>query len=131
MRSRLLRMFGSFLGLLAILMVTLAPVVSHLLDTPRSDGGQSAMHCAMPSMPSMPSMQHDHAQTSHAPMHDASDACGYCSLFAHMPAVTTPPVLFAQVVEALLLPRVTRFESVRLVEPLRAAQPRAPPVLLS
>lgn len=125
MRSRLIRMIGSFLGLLAILMVTLAPVVSHVLDTTRNGGGASAMHCAMPSM------QHDHAQTSHAPLHDAPDACGYCSLFAHMPAVTTPPVLFAQIVEAVLLPRVTRFESVRLVEPLKAGQPRAPPLLLS
>lgn len=106
-------MLGSFLGLLAILMVTLAPVVSHSLDATRSDGAESGLHC------SVPSMQHDHAQTSHAPMHDAGDAFGYCSLFAHMPVVTTPPVFFARIVEAVLLPRATRFESVRLVEPLK------------
>ncbi|KXV16128.1 hypothetical protein CR51_01730 [Caballeronia megalochromosomata] len=127
MRSRLLRMFGSLLGLLAILMVTLAPVVTHSLDAARNDDGESDMHC------SMPSMQHDHAQTSpsHSPVHDAGDACGYCSLFAHMPAVIAPPVLFAQIVEAMLLARATHFESVRLVEPLKPGQPRAPPLLLS
>ncbi|SAK91797.1 MFS transporter [Caballeronia hypogeia] len=120
-------MFGSFLGLLAILMVTLAPVVSRSLDATRNNAGDSGMHC------SMPSMQHDHAQTSklHASMHDAGDACGYCSLFAHMPAVITPPRLFAQIVEAVQQRRATRFESVRLVKPLNPGQPRAPPLLRS
>ncbi|SAK50673.1 MFS transporter [Caballeronia ptereochthonis] len=117
-------MIGSFLGLLAILMVTLAPVVSHSLAAMRSSGDESGMHC------SMPSMQDGHAQ-SHAPMSGAGDACGYCSLFAHMPAVIVPPVVFAQVVEAVLQPRATRFESVRLEEPLKPGQPRAPPFLFS
>ncbi len=79
----------------------------------------------------MPSMQdqasgdtsgkHTHAATS------GGDACGYCSLLAHMPVVPSVEALFSVTVRALQHTVATRFESVRRVEPLTFAQPRAPP----
>jgi hypothetical protein len=55
------------------------------------------------------------------------DACGYCSLLAHMPAVPSVEALFVVTVRAVQHTVATRFESVRRVEPLTFAQPRAPP----
>ncbi|SIT51678.1 conserved exported hypothetical protein [Paraburkholderia piptadeniae] len=127
-------MTGSFLGLLAILMAMLAPAVSHSLAALHG-GGESGMHCSMLSMQHAmhhrmdQGTQHDHPQ-AHAPMPDG-DVCGYCSLLAHMPAVLVPQLAFTQLTQAVLHRSVTRFESVRLVEPLTPGQPRAPPVLLS
>ena len=58
------------------------------------------------------------------------DACGYCSLLAHMPAVPSVEALFVVTVRALQHTVATRFESVRRVEPLTFAQPRAPPFVI-
>lgn len=84
---------------------------------------------AMSSMPSMKDQASDdpgskHAQ--HAAMSDG-DACGYCSLLAHMPAVPSVEALFFVTVRAVQHTVATRFERVRRVEPLTFAQPRAPP----
>ncbi|CAE6751475.1 DUF2946 domain-containing protein [Paraburkholderia aspalathi] len=145
MLSRFHRKIGSWLGLFAILMATLAPTISHSLAA--RNGGEAGMggeHCSMPSMasmpdtgamssmPSMPSM-HDQASddsgskhAQHAAMSDG-DACGYCSLLAHMPAVPSVEALFFVTVRAVQHTVATRFERVRRVEPLTFAQPRAPP----
>ncbi|WP_109481296.1 DUF2946 domain-containing protein [Paraburkholderia sp. C35] len=126
MRSRFFRFTGSFIGLLAILMATLAPTISHSLAAMHG-GGESGMHC------SMPSMQHDAGQDAshtHTSM-PGGDACGYCSLLAHMPAVVAPQLVFTQIIQVVLQRIATRFESVRLVEPLAPGQPRAPPFRLS
>ncbi|MFL9953839.1 DUF2946 domain-containing protein [Paraburkholderia nemoris] len=151
MLSRFYRKIGSWLGLFAILMATLAPTISHSLAA-RSGGeaGMGGEHCSMPSMASMPdmgamssmhsmsSMPSMHAQalddpgskhaqhTQHAAMSDG-DACGYCSLLAHMPAVPSVEALFFVTVRAVQHTVATRFERVRRVEPLTFAQPRAPP----
>ncbi|WP_407947475.1 DUF2946 domain-containing protein [Paraburkholderia polaris] len=135
-------------------MATLAPTISHSLAARCS--GESVMqgeHCLMPSMASMPAMgsmasmasmpamdsmasmpsMEDEASdqpagkhTQHAAMSDG-DACGYCSLLAHMPVVPSVEALFFVTVRALQHTVATRFESVRRVEPLTFAQPRAPP----
>jgi hypothetical protein len=136
--------------LFAILMATLAPTISHSLAA--RSGGETrieAGYCStlskasgpemdttssmfsMLSMPFMPSMQdqasddtsgkHTHAATSDG------DACGYCSLLAHMPVMPSVEALFSVTVRALQHTVATRFESVRRVEPLTFAQPRAPP----
>ncbi|EIN03214.1 hypothetical protein WQE_00090 [Paraburkholderia hospita] len=122
MRSRFFRLTGSFLGLLAILIATLAPTVSHSLAMLH---GQSDAHC------SMPSMQHEASYGSpnaHWPISDG-EACGYCSLLAHMPAVIAPRLVFSQIVQVVLHQRATRFESVQLIELRTPGQPRAPPFL--
>jgi hypothetical protein len=63
----------------------------------------------------------------HAQMSDG-DACGYCSLLAHLPAMPSVEALFVVAVRARQHTVATRFESVRRVEPLTFAQPRAPPL---
>jgi len=151
--SRLYRKIGSWLGLLAILMATLAPTITHTLAARGNVSALSGAYCgtpsnaAMPFMPFMPFMApmpadtyyaasdvsgahgntHQHSQhTQHAAMSDG-DACGYCSLLAHMPVMPSVEGLFIVAVRALQHIVATRFESVRRVEPLTFAQPRAPP----
>ncbi|MFM0672276.1 DUF2946 domain-containing protein [Paraburkholderia sediminicola] len=145
MVSRFYRKIGSWLGLFAILMATLAPTISHTLAARSDESAMSAEHCDMPSMASMGSMdsmqddmpdatsvtsnasdQAGDKHTQHTVMSDG-DACGYCSLLAHMPAVPSVEALFVVTVRALQHTVATRFESVRRVEPLTFAQPRAPP----
>lgn len=106
---------------------------------PEMDGTSSMS--SMVSMPGMdatsatPSTPSTHNQASEdtgskPPQHSATsdgDACGYCSLLAHMPAVPSVEALFSVTVRALQHTVATRFESVRRVEPLTFAQPRAPP----
>ncbi len=152
--SRFYRKIGSWLGLFAILMATLAPTISHTLAARSDESAMSGEHCDMPSMastgsmdsldsmPSMDAMQDDApdassvaSATSGQPGSDhtrhtamsGGDACGYCSLLAHMPVVPSVEGLFVVTVRALQHTAATRFESVRRVEPLTFAQPRAPP----
>ncbi|PQV46818.1 Protein of unknown function (DUF2946) [Paraburkholderia sp. BL21I4N1] len=138
--SRFYRKIGSWLGLLAILMATLAPTISHTLAARGAAAGRMPEHCMMASMASMPmASMHAMSSTQHAsapidpsqhPPHTSmsdGDACGYCSLLAHMPAVPSVGTLFTVAVRARQHTIATRFESVRRVEPLTFAQPRAPP----
>jgi hypothetical protein len=80
----------AWLGLLAMWLVVLTPLVSQLIATARADGPFGAMCSAVKSEGS-------------APAHDVSpdqlSACGYCDLFAHhVPAPNVPPpALFANV----------------------------------
>lgn len=146
--SRFQRKIGSWLGLFAILMATLAPTISHTLAARGNESALSTGHCDMPSMASTGSMdsmdtmpddmpdaasvtsnapdQAGDKHTQHSAMSDG-DACGYCSLLAHMPAVPSVEALFVVAVRALQHTVATRFGSVRRVEPLTFAQPRAPP----
>ncbi|VXC94443.1 MFS transporter (fragment) [Burkholderia sp. 8Y] len=84
------------------------------------------MNCPMPAM----AMQHAPAGKSKdgSSMSDAQ-ACGYCGLLAHMPALPVPQARFALTVQAIVHRAATRFESVRLVARVSPSQPRAPPVL--
>ncbi|WP_408282016.1 DUF2946 domain-containing protein [Paraburkholderia sp. RL17-373-BIF-A] len=146
--SRFYRKIGSWLGLFAILMATLAPTISHTLAARSDESGMSAEHCDMPSMASMGSMDSmdsmqddtldatsvtssapDPAGDKHADHTAMSDGdlCGYCSLLAHMPAMPSVEALFVVTVRAVQHTVATRFESVRRVEPVTFAQPRAPP----
>jgi hypothetical protein len=167
--SRLYRKIGGWLGLLAILMATLAPTISHTLVAYGVGDTMAGEHCDMPSMAGMASMgpmdsmdsMHDDAanaapspsttsttstasasptaatpadKSSTTSSHHASlpdgDACGYCSLLAHMPAVPSVEAPFVVTVRAFQHTVATRFESVRRVEPLTFAQPRAPPFIV-
>ena len=110
----------SLLGLLAILMATLAPTISHVLAAGRTTAPlcttQTLTDAAQPARHG-----HDHAAALGA------DDCGYCSLLAHMPAVPPAPARFAVTVRAIAHAKATRFEAVRLATIPTAAQPRAPP----
>ncbi|TKC79907.1 DUF2946 domain-containing protein [Trinickia terrae] len=116
------RKLTAWLGIFAIWLTVLAPLVSQLearasrFDSPicGADAGSHAQHGSM-------SMQHAH--------HGAHpDACGYCNLFAHSPALgTAVPALpgirhFAESATSLpsaAKPRLARYPS---------AYPRAPPI---
>jgi Protein of unknown function (DUF2946) len=149
--SRFYRKIGSWLGLLAILMATLAPTISQTLAAHRDPHAMPDAHCdmasmqsmdAMPQMESMASMHGDPADdTSHAAsaaddsagkhtQMSNGDACGYCSLLAHLPVMPGVETLFVAAVRTRQHVVATRFESVRRVEPLTFAQPRAPPFIV-
>ncbi|CAM2153022.1 DUF2946 domain-containing protein [Pararobbsia alpina] len=196
MRSRIFQKIGVVLGMIAILMATLAPTVSQALVAHRSHLPPGHIHCTMArgsrmgAMPGMASNEDAGAMTMHRPdasgammadgadmssmsdmsgmsgmpdasdaggmmmdpahamlmhagmasdMHDAGhggihhmmshgDACGYCSLLAHMPVVPVVQMPFAVTVWAIQHRVATRFERVRRAEPLTFAQARAPPV---
>ncbi|APA84700.1 DUF2946 domain-containing protein [Paraburkholderia sprentiae WSM5005] len=137
MSNRWQRKIGSWLGLLAILMTTLAPTISQTLAAHYRADAIADEYCGMASMPGM--QMHgdtpddsDHAGTrasnggdKHAQM--SGDACGYCSLLAHLPVMPGIGMLFVAAVRARQHTAATRFDSVRRVEPLTFAQPRAPP----
>lgn len=147
MSSRLQRKIGSILGLLAILMATLAPTISQAIAASRGADGAADGLCPMHSMQMpmsmpmhgmsmpMPAGMHHEAAPSDpsADSHSLAshwDACGYCSLLAHFPALTASPVLFERTVAVMTQCIATRFESVALIAPFEPAQPRAPPVYL-
>ncbi|WP_345814310.1 DUF2946 domain-containing protein [Paraburkholderia sp. PREW-6R] len=158
--SRFHRKIGSWLGLFAILMATLAPTISHTLAALHACAALAGEHCDMPSMSSMssmdsmPSMQEaasvDEAPPVSDPPDDSGipradrghhthpgsqtampdgDACGYCSLLAHLPVMPSVAARFVITIRALEHTVATRFESVRRAEPLTSAQPRAPPFI--
>jgi hypothetical protein len=118
------RKLGSILGLLAILMATLAPAVSHVLAGHDRVDGLLATYCSAHATP-------DDGATEQAPDHQPAlhwQACAYCGLLAHMPVLPSGksdlvPVAWAtQRAAALLQPEVRR------VFLFTAAQPRAPPL---
>ncbi|CAB3780201.1 hypothetical protein LMG28614_01014 [Paraburkholderia ultramafica] len=123
--SRFLRKIDSWLGLFAILMATLAPTISHTLAARANDDAMSGEHCSITSMNGI-SLMRDDAASKHAQM-AGGDACRYCSLLAYLPAVPSVEALFVVAVRARQHTVATRFESVRRVEPLTFARPRAPP----
>ena len=126
--SRFYRKIGSLLGLLAILMATLAPTISHTLAANRDGVAMSQAYCGVPSSTQDGAPDDKAGPHQHPLMSDGQD-CGYCGLLAHMPVVPSVPALFAVTVRAVQHCVATRFDSVRRVEPRASAQPRAPPLL--
>lgn len=119
-------------------MASLAPTISHTLAARADRDALSAVLCSaasMVSMDAMSSIPHEPAHVLAAPDDSTSkhaqmshgDACGYCSLFAHLPVMPSVETLFLVAVRATQHTVATRFESTRRVEPLTFAQPRAPP----
>jgi hypothetical protein len=83
MRRGIVGRIGGFAALCAILLLTLAPIGSHMLAHARADSLFTSL-CASGSNVTQ--------DRTHAP-HDALvhlDACGYCNLVTHAPA---PPVI--------------------------------------
>lgn len=124
MLARLHLKIGSLLGLLAILMATLAPAVSQTLAASRDGTALPASLCSAQSPPddASNSLDASHSLASHL------QACGYCNLLIHMPALPGVQPAFAIAAWEIQHRIATRFESVRRVLPFVAAQPRAPPV---
>jgi Protein of unknown function (DUF2946) len=122
MLARAHQRLGIWIGLLAILMATLAPSISHLLAANRLPDAL----CSVRAVNDDGGASHDSPQHS---MTGLGDDCGYCSLFAHMPAVPSIEASFIAIVWAIEHRKAISFKSVRRLEPLASSQPRAPPVL--
>ncbi|MEM5326298.1 DUF2946 domain-containing protein [Paraburkholderia sp. JHI2823] len=116
----------------ALLMATLAPVVSHLLAAQAMQTAQGRVERSPCGMPSMQHPMHGASGTSvdattHAATGDMQD-CGYCSFFAHLPVVPGVPATLFLVGELVQARIAARFESVRLVAPASPIHARAPPL---
>jgi hypothetical protein len=124
MRSRFHRKIGFMFGLLAILLVTLAPVVSQTLV----QSGHGALSNSLCSAQSSAGDATDHHHPSGNLAQHGGQACGYCHFFTHAPALPSVVAVFALVIWAIQQRIATRFQSVRRFFALNTAQPRAPPL---
>ncbi|WP_175835306.1 DUF2946 domain-containing protein [Burkholderia anthina] len=122
MLSRRLRKIGSLIGMLAILMTALAPTISQALTTQGRVDALLTGYCT-----AGPAAGNDQTHASSKSLQAHFQACGYCSLLTHTPALPAPELTFAAHVRVLQHRAATRFDSLRRALPLTAAQPRAPP----
>ncbi|MCS3608102.1 DUF2946 domain-containing protein [Erwinia rhapontici] len=131
---------AAWLGLLAILLLFIAPVISKSLAQTRGSNSMMMMHHGMAmDMSEMPDMHHDMDATStsatkqeHHPMSMMDDsACGYCVLLVHLPLdLMTLPLLWSTL-QAATQPDVPLFQPVVARFVPRFFHPRAPPLFLT
>ncbi|CAN7400075.1 DUF2946 domain-containing protein [Caballeronia sp. LjRoot29] len=131
MRRRLVRKFGSLIGLLAILMTALAPAVSQALASrTQSVTILSAFCSAGAQTPRTPlsntgkSIRSPHSAAGHW------QACGYCNLAAHSPGVAPCASVYQARITPGSLPDNTAAQPFPPYAKVFAAQPRAPPVFI-
>ena len=128
-RRRLLKI-GSILGLLAILMTSIAPTISHALASHDRLGQALSTFCSAD--PAFSEAGNDAADNSDSSSHSGalhSQACAYCGLLAHLPIVTGSSAAFAAAVSVTSAPLPVVRAAVRAAPRFIAAQPRAPPVV--
>jgi len=118
------RRLGSLLGLLAILLVTLAPAVSQVLASHHRLGDALATYCSAEADVAAPAHDGKPAHSSAAHW----QVCPYCSLIGHIPvmpgsAMALAPVQRPGPIRVAVEPATVRADVVHT-----AAQPRAPPV---
>jgi hypothetical protein len=123
-RRRLLKI-GSILGLLAILMTSIAPTVSHALASHDRLGQALSTYCSAD--PAFSEADNSESSSHSSALH--WQACGYCGLLAHFPVLTGSTVAFAAVVPVTSAPLSMVRATVRALPLFIAAQPRAPPVV--
>jgi hypothetical protein len=127
MLSVRLRKIGSLLGLLAILMSTLAPTISQALTRQQQLDHALATYCTVLAAAdaSAPHGDPSHSSALHW------QACPYCGLMTHLPALPggAAPLAVAQSVAPA--PIATASPEVRAPRAHTAAQPRAPPAFSS
>ena len=127
--------FVAWLGIAAMWLAIVAPVISQTLDARNVASDSQAILCAVDSSATDAHEGHhaagqDHtAQTGH---HDAAnhfDACSYCGLLAHNLPIGTGVAHGVALIERVM--RVLAFASADPVasKSFNAASPRAPPVL--
>jgi hypothetical protein len=114
---------GSLLGLLAILMVTLAPTVSQVLASHHRLGDALATYCTAEVQVAAPAQGAQPAHSAKAHW----QACPYCSLIAHLSALPSSLAAVAMAPADRLAALTTASAQVRGEVVHTAAQPRAPP----
>jgi len=131
MRRRLVRKFGSLIGLLAILMSALAPAVSQALVSGTQSATILSAFCSAAShTPQTPQANTDKPIRSPHSAAGHWDACGYCNLAAHSPAAPPCASAYQARVTSGPLPDHTPAQPFPPFAPVFAAQPRAPPVFV-
>jgi hypothetical protein len=124
MRSRLLRKIGSIIGLLAVLMTTLAPTVSQALAANTRVESQLSVYC---SASTGLRTQAGGRTASHQGGIGHWEACGYCSLAAHVPVMPPLQAVKPPLPTQQFLPPAQLADRFVPHGPIFAAQPRAPP----
>jgi len=124
MSSLFHRKIGSILGLLAILMATLAPTVSQTIAASRGAYDPAAALCSAQTA-SPADTQEDNAGDAHT-LASHWHACGYCSLLTHVPVLPASPSSFALTVAAVAQRIATRFDTAGSGRRQRASARRGP-----
>ncbi|MGF7000938.1 DUF2946 domain-containing protein [Paraburkholderia sp. GAS32] len=126
MLSRHRQKIGALLGMFAILLSVVAPTISQALRSGRTDVAHHAHHAAH-----MAHMAHAGAAAHHDGSESSSlcDACPYCGLIAHTPALTGSVASFSVVPQRPWFPPPVGVAAFRPYTVATRAQPRAPPAL--
>lgn len=123
MRSALIRKIGGIVGLLAILMSTLAPAASQMLERGRIE----AMLATFCTADTGGQNRYVEQQSKKAPALGHLQACDYCNLAAHTPLLPPPAAASLAATPAESQPAADRRAIAPPYAPVVAAQPRAPP----
>jgi Protein of unknown function (DUF2946) len=127
MFRRRLKKIGSILGLLAILMTSIAPTISHALAAQDRLGQALSTYCSADPAFSVSEPGNADSSSHSGALH--WQACAYCGLLAHFPILTGSTVAFAAAVSVTGAPLPVVHAAVRALPLFIAAQPRAPPVV--
>jgi hypothetical protein len=120
-----LQKIGSWLGLLAILMSSLAPTVSQALAAHDRLGEALATYCSAD--PDNSPAAHDSKSSHPSAFH--WQACAYCGMLVHVPVLPGTATVFAATISVARAPIATTRSDLHVPLFYTAAQPRAPPVL--
>ncbi|WP_027820611.1 DUF2946 domain-containing protein [Paraburkholderia bannensis] len=122
-RARLHRL-GSLLGLLAILLATLAPVVSQVLASQHRLSDALTAYCSADDevVPSVHDGKPTHGVLPHW------QACGYCGMVGHIPTLPGNPASLFASLTTTTMPVIVALVAIRADVSFTKAQPRAPPV---
>ena len=127
--------FVAWLGIAAMWLAIVAPVISQTLAARHVADDPQALLCAVDVSAADSHAAHESAapgDAAHAGHHDAAthfDACAYCGLLAHNLPIAN--VMATDVAHVERVTRVARFADIGAVytKSFNAARPRAPPVL--
>jgi len=114
-----LQKLGSILGLLAILMSTLAPTISQALASQHRLDNALTTYCSADA--AAPAGDRSHPANAHW------EACAYCGLLLHTPVLPGAPATFIAAATVAHAPDTAVRIEVRATEIHTAAFPRAPP----
>ncbi|WP_193101362.1 DUF2946 domain-containing protein [Burkholderia sp. Z1] len=115
---------GSLIGLIAILMMALAPAVSQMMASRHRLVDVLAVYCSA-SIDEAPVAHDDGKPAHHANTH--WQACPYCSFVAHATVLPGHPVAFAVPLADSQMPVVSASVPARIRVVHTIAQSRAPP----
>lgn len=128
MRSMLrlrLQKIGSLLGLLAILMSTVAPTISQVRASQDRVSQALAVYCSAD--PANSAVTPDGKPTPSPAFH--WQACPYCGLLIHLPVLPGTTAIFAAALLIVRAPVIAAHDATHIPLVYTAAQPRAPPAI--